>query len=62
MVAEVDPIAPTELARMGLALFMRLTPVQRGAVILKDVLDHSLTEISDILDASVPTLQTTTQG
>jgi len=53
LVAEVDPISQTQLARMGLALFMRLTPVQRGAVILKDVLDHSLEEISEILDATI---------
>ncbi len=42
---------------MGLALFMKLTPAQRGAVILMDVLGHSLVEIAEILDTSVPAIK-----
>ena len=33
------------------------TPAQRGAVILKDVLGHSLSEIAEILDASVSSIK-----
>ena len=51
------PIANQDLTKMGLALFMELTPAQRGAVILKDVLEHSLTEIADILDMSVASVK-----
>jgi len=43
----------TDVLKMSLGLFMRLTPAQRGAVILKDVLEHPLTEIAEILDMSV---------
>jgi RNA polymerase sigma-70 factor (ECF subfamily) len=42
---------------MGLALFIKLTPAQRGAVILKDVLGHSLSEIAETLDASVSSIK-----
>jgi RNA polymerase sigma-70 factor (ECF subfamily) len=55
--AAAPPIENQELAKMGLALFMKLTPAQRGAVILKDVLGHSLSEIAEILDASVPSIK-----
>jgi RNA polymerase sigma-70 factor (ECF subfamily) len=55
--ADSSPIDNQELAKMGLALFMKLTPVQRGAIILKDVLEHSLTEIAEILDTSVPSIK-----
>jgi RNA polymerase sigma-70 factor (ECF subfamily) len=37
---------------MSLRTFMRLPPLQRSAVILKDVLDHSLDEVSSITGAS----------
>src|SRR6266704_2874951 len=42
--ADSPPVESQELAKFGLALFMKLTPAQRGAVILKDVLGHSLVE------------------
>ena len=51
------PIENQELAKIGMALFIKLTPAQRGAVILKDVLGHSLAEIAEILDASVSSIK-----
>ncbi len=36
---------------------MRLTALQRSCVILKDVLSYTLEEISEILDASVPSIK-----
>jgi len=36
-----------------------LTPRQRSCVILKDVLDYSLAEISELIDASVPEIKAT---
>jgi RNA polymerase sigma-70 factor (ECF subfamily) len=53
MPADSLPIDTSDVLKMSLGLFMRLTPAQRGAVILKDVLGHSLTEIAEILDMSV---------
>jgi RNA polymerase sigma-70 factor (ECF subfamily) len=46
-----------EVARWGLSFFTKLTVMQRSCVILKDVLDYSLEEISDVLDASVPAIK-----
>jgi RNA polymerase sigma-70 factor, ECF subfamily len=42
---------------MGLTMFMMLTSAQRGAVILKDVLGHSLTEIAEILEISLASVK-----
>ena len=41
-----------EVATMSLRTFMRLPPLQRSAVILKDVLGHSLEEVASITGAS----------
>jgi len=41
-----------EVATMSLRTFMRLPPLQRSAVILKDVLGHSLGEVASITGAS----------
>ncbi len=41
-----------EVTTMSLRTFMRLPALQRSAVILKDVLDHSLEEVSSITGAS----------
>ena len=51
---EVDALEQAELARFGLSYFAKLTPMQRSCVILKDVLDYSLAEISEVLDSSLP--------
>ena len=37
--------------------FLELAPAQRGCVILKDVLDHSIDEIASELDLSVPAVK-----
>ena len=41
-----------EVAAVNLRTFMRLPPLQRSAVILKDVLGHSLAEVASITGAS----------
>jgi len=46
---EVDP----SLVEAALTVFVELTPVQRGALILKDVLGHSLEETAATMDTSV---------
>jgi RNA polymerase sigma-70 factor (ECF subfamily) len=51
--ADGSSVDRADVLKMSLGLFMRLTPAQRGALILKDVLEHSLTEIAEILELSV---------
>ena len=46
---DVDP----ELVEAALTVFVELPPVQRSALILKDVLGHSLDEVAATLDTSV---------
>jgi RNA polymerase sigma-70 factor, ECF subfamily len=48
-VGAVDP----ELVEAALTVFVELAPLQRGAIILKDVLGHSLAETADTLGISV---------
>jgi RNA polymerase sigma-70 factor (ECF subfamily) len=56
-----DPEAPDplealmrqEAVRTAVARFVELPPSQRSAIILKDVLDHSLQDIADLLDLTV---------
>src|SRR3984885_3420996 len=53
MIAAPDsPDQHNEVAAMNLRTFMRLPALQRSAVILKDVLDHSLEEVASITGAS----------
>jgi RNA polymerase sigma-70 factor (ECF subfamily) len=53
MIAAPDsPDHDHEAATMSLRIFMRLPSLQRSAVILKDVLDHSLEEVASITGAS----------
>ena len=53
MIAAPDsPDQDHEVAAMSLRTFMRLPALQRSAVILKDVLGHSLEEIASITGAS----------
>jgi len=42
---------------MALSLFIKLAPLQRSCVILKDVLGYSLIEISELLDTSVSAIK-----
>jgi RNA polymerase sigma-70 factor, ECF subfamily len=55
--AEDSPLDAAEMAEWGLSHFVQLTALQRSCVILKDVLSYSLEEISEILDASVPSIK-----
>ena len=50
-----------EVATASLRTFMRLPPLQRSAVILKDVLGHSLEEIASINGASEPAAKSALQ-
>jgi RNA polymerase sigma-70 factor (ECF subfamily) len=49
-----DALAREEATRAAVSHFIELAPAQRSAVILKDVLGHSLEEIAALLDVSVP--------
>lgn len=51
------PLENRELAKIALAIFLKLAPRQRSCVILKDVLDYTLAEISEFLDATVPEIK-----
>jgi len=42
-----------ELTQLALSRFLELPPMQRSCVILKDVLDDSLSEIAELLEVSV---------
>jgi RNA polymerase sigma-70 factor, ECF subfamily len=56
--AELDqPLEEKELTTLALSAFLQLAPRQRSCVILKDVLDYSLAEISEMLDATVPEIK-----
>jgi RNA polymerase sigma-70 factor, ECF subfamily len=50
-----------EIAAVSLRTFMRLPALQRSAVILKDVLGHSLEEIASITGASEPATKSALQ-
>jgi len=52
-----DAIAHEEATRSAVWRFMDLPPAQRSAVILKDVLGHSLEEIARLLDLGVPAVK-----
>ena len=52
-VAADDALAQEEAVRFAISSFVDLPPLQRSAVILKDVLDHSLEEIAARLEISV---------
>jgi RNA polymerase sigma-70 factor (ECF subfamily) len=58
--AEREPdsaLAREQAVRAAMSTFLRLAPAQRGCVILKDVLDHSLEEIAGQLELSVPAVK-----
>ena len=52
-----DALAQAEAVRAALSRFVELPPAQRSAVILKDVLGHSLEEIAALLELSVPAVK-----
>ena len=52
-----NAMARRQAVQAALGCFLALAPAQRGCVILKDVLDHSLEEIAAELDLSVPAVK-----
>jgi RNA polymerase sigma-70 factor (ECF subfamily) len=60
MIAAPDTPDP-DIATASLRTFLRLPALQRSTVILKDVLGHSLEEISAIIGASVPAAKSALQ-
>nr|WP_314091534.1 sigma-70 family RNA polymerase sigma factor [uncultured Shinella sp.] len=49
---EAAPLPGADIVAIGFQTFLRLPELQRCAVILKDVLGHSVEEIADIADCS----------
>lgn len=54
---EDSPLEQKEQTALALKVFLRLAPRQRSCVILKDVLGYSLSEISELIDKSVPEIK-----
>jgi len=54
-----QPLEEKELATLALSMFLKLAPRQRSCVILKDVMDYSLAEISELLNATIPEIKAT---
>ena len=52
-----NALARSQAVRAAISSFLQLAPAQRGCVILKDVLDHSLEEIAEQLELSVPAVK-----
>jgi RNA polymerase sigma factor (sigma-70 family) len=52
-----DALARQQATQLAIARFAELAPPQRSAVILKDVLGHSLEEIAALLELSVPAVK-----
>ena len=50
-------LARNQAVRAAISCFLELAPAQRGCVILKDVLDHSIDEIAVELTLSVPAVK-----
>jgi len=50
-------LARNQAVSAAISLFLELAPAQRGCVILKDVLEHSVDEISVELNLSVPAVK-----
>jgi RNA polymerase sigma-70 factor (ECF subfamily) len=62
MIAAPDaPDHGEEIVATSLRTFMRLPPLQRSAVILKDVLGHSLEEVASITGVSEPSAKSALQ-
>ncbi len=52
-----NALARGQAVRAALSIFLALAPAQRGCVILKDVLEHSLDEIAVELNLSLPAVK-----
>jgi RNA polymerase sigma-70 factor (ECF subfamily) len=59
--APETPDQGEEIVATSLRTFMRLPPLQRSAVILKDVLGHSLEEVASITGVSEPSAKSALQ-
>jgi RNA polymerase sigma-70 factor (ECF subfamily) len=55
--AELDEAADPEIVRAALSSFLTLPVIQRSAVILKDVLGHSLEETAVTMGTTVPAVK-----
>ncbi|MEJ7598850.1 MAG: sigma-70 family RNA polymerase sigma factor [Kofleriaceae bacterium] len=56
-VAADDQLLRDEIVHLALSRFVELPLLQRSCVILKDVLEHSLEEMAELLGLSVPAVQ-----
>jgi len=56
-IAGVDDTPDPLVTRVALARFLTLPVIQRSAVILKDVLGHSLEETAETMDTTVPAVK-----
>jgi RNA polymerase sigma factor (sigma-70 family) len=52
-----NALARSQAVRAAISSFLALAPAQRGCVILKDVLDHSLEEIAEQLEMTLPAVK-----
>ncbi len=52
-----DPLQAAEVAELTLSWFLKLTALQRSAVILMDIMGYSMAEISELLDLSLPAIK-----
>jgi RNA polymerase sigma-70 factor (ECF subfamily) len=48
-----SPFEQKEMARLALSVYLQLTPLQRSAFILKDVMGYSVADVSELLDVSI---------
>lgn len=55
------PAEDPEVTAISLRTFLRLPPLQRSAVILKDVLGHSIDELAAITQTTVPAIKSALQ-
>ena len=58
---EAAPIPESDLVAIGFQTFLRLPELQRCAVVLKDVLGHSVEEIAVIAECSAPAAKSALQ-
>jgi RNA polymerase sigma-70 factor (ECF subfamily) len=62
MIADpVNPVYDRQIAAASLRTFMRLPVGQRSAVILRDVLGHSVQEVCDVMGGSIPAIKSALQ-
>jgi RNA polymerase sigma-70 factor (ECF subfamily) len=53
----VDEIAQRQATSASFVMFMRLKTAERSSVILKDVLDYSLTEVAETMGVTIPAVK-----